>query len=101
MSDALSNHAPANSEAPIPPTLRQGPGAFAWISLALFVLAGAALGYAFLEGAHGGAVISALALIVLFFPTVILMAAWIEVHVDNRREVRRYEAEVARSRSIR
>lgn len=86
-----------SAPAPTPPVLRQGPGAFAWISLALFLLAALALGYAFVVGAYGSALISALALIALAIPTVILMAVWIEVRLDNLRAIRRYEAEIASS----
>lgn len=80
-----------------PQQLRQGPGAFAWISLALLILAGGALTFAFIAGAYGGALISMFAVIVLSLPTLILMAVWIEVRVDNRRLLQRYEAERSRS----
>jgi hypothetical protein len=80
---------------PIAPQLRQGPGAFAWISLGLLVLAAAALGYAFLVGAYGSALVSFFAVLALSLPTLILMAVWIEVQVDNRRAIKRYEADVA------
>lgn len=86
---------------PYPPQLRQGPGAFAWISLSLLVLAAGALGYAFFVGAYGSAIVSLFAVLALSLPTLILMAVWIEVHIDNRRAVRKYEAAVASSTEIR
>jgi hypothetical protein len=85
---------------PSPPQLRRGPGAFAGISLGLFLLAAAALGYAFLVGAYGSALLSFLALLALSIPTLIPVAVWVEVQVDNRRAIRRYEAEVARSTRV-
>jgi hypothetical protein len=85
---------------PIAPQLRQGPGAFAWISLGLLILAAAALGYAFLVGAYGSALVSLFAVLALSLPTLILMAVWIEVHVDNRRAIKRYEAQIANSADL-
>jgi hypothetical protein len=81
----MTDQAVGDVAVPDPPQLRQGPGAFAWISLGLFLLAAAALGYAFLVGAYGSALVSFLALLVLSLPTLILMAVWIEVQVDNPR----------------
>ncbi len=77
--------------AQVPQPLRRGPGAFAWISLALLILAAGALVYAFIVGAYASALISMFAVIVLSLPTLILMAVWIDVRVDNRK-LRRYEA---------
>jgi hypothetical protein len=76
-----------------PQQLRQSPGAFAWISLALLILAGGALTFAFIVGAYAGALISMFAVIVLLLPTLILMAVWFEVRADNRKLLLRYEAE--------
>jgi hypothetical protein len=95
--DRGSDDDATTGDAPTPPKLRQGPGPFAWISLALLLLAAGALGYAGVVGAYGSALVSALALIALSPPTLILMAVWIEVQVDNRRAMRRYEAAVGRS----
>ena len=86
----------ADASAPPPPHLRQGPGAFAWISLALLLISLGMLLYAFVVGAHGGALVSVLAAAFLVIPTVILTAVWIEVHTDNRRAKRQYEDAVAR-----
>lgn len=85
---------PSSVYSPVPSQLRRGPGAFAWISLGLFVLAAAALVYAVIVGAYGSALISMFAVIALSLPTLILMAVWIEVRIDNRRLTRRRETEV-------
>lgn len=97
----MADHGVEDAAGPNPPQLRQGPGAFAWISLGLFAVAAGALGYALLVGAYGSALVSLLALLALSLPTLILMAVWIEVQIDNRRAIRRYEAEVASSAAIR
>jgi hypothetical protein len=76
---------------PAPPALRRGPGALAWVSLGLFVLALVALLFAFAVGAYGGALVSFFAALLLSVPTLILMAVWIEVRVDNKRAIERYE----------
>lgn len=96
----MTDQAVGDAAVPSPPQLRQGAGAFAGISLGLFLLAAAALGYAFLVGAYGSALLSFLALLALSIPTLILVAVWVEVQVDNRRAIRRYEAEVARSTRV-
>jgi hypothetical protein len=86
---------------PTPPHLRHGPGAFAWISLGLFVLAVGALIFALLVEAYVTFLVLFFAVLALSIPTLILMAAWIEVQIDNRRATRRYEAAVAGSAAIR
>ncbi len=80
---------------PVSTQLRQGPGVFAWISLGLLILAAAALVYAFVVGAYGSAIISMFAVVALSLPTLILMAVWVEVRIDNRRLTRRCEAELS------
>jgi uncharacterized membrane protein YciS (DUF1049 family) len=85
---------------PVSRPLRQGPGAFAWISLGLFVLATAALVYAFIVGAYGSALVSMLAVAALSLPTLILMSVWIEVRIDNRRVTRRREADFSGDASL-
>lgn len=66
------------------PARRRGPGAFAWVSLTLFVLALAAFLFAVAVGAYGGAIVTFFAVLGLSVPTLILMGAWIEVHIDDR-----------------
>lgn len=80
---------------PNPRKLRQGPGAFAWISLALLVLAAGTLVFAVLTGAHGLTLMSTFAVLALSIPTLILMAVWIEVRIDNRAATKQLQAEIA------
>lgn len=81
---------------PIAPQMRQGPGAFAWISLALLALAAETLVFAVVTGAYGLTLVSIFAVFALSIPTLILMGVWIEVWIDNRAALKRYETETIR-----
>lgn len=93
----MTDQAVGEVAVPDPPQLRQGPGAFAWISLALLALAAGTLVLGAITGAYGLTVASILAVMALSFPTLILMGVWIEVRNDNRAALRRFEAAVAKS----
>ena len=68
-----------------------------WVSLVLLVLALGSLVFAVITGAYGLTLVSIFAALALSIPTLILMAVWIEVQIDNRAAIERFEAEVARS----